>query len=193
MKYYVYIYLDLNNIPFYVGKGSDNRYRIYRHLRKDSPNPLLKNKIKKIGVENVIVKFALKDVCEECALCCEVDLISTIGRRDLGTGTLCNLSRGGGRSRGYKHTKETRRKMSASHKGQIPWNKGKKYSKTMKQKMRGLRKGYPRKGYPGYWKGKHRSEETKQQISKSLKGQIPWNKGRKTGHFLKRLNKRCGA
>ena len=36
-----------------------------------------------------------------------------------------------------KHSEETRRKMSEAHKGQIPWNKGKKMSEEYKKKIRG--------------------------------------------------------
>jgi len=33
------------------------------------------------------------------------------------------------------------------------------------------------------WKGKHLPEETKRKIRETLKGQIPWNKGKKTGQI----------
>ena len=108
------------------------------------------------------------------------------------------------------HSEETKRKISESVKGNIPWNKGltnetdkrvmkssisksgQRRSEETKQKMR-----ESHKGQVGYWKDKHRSpltrikiseahkgipisEEAKRKISEKLKGHIGWNKG---GHL----------
>ena len=54
----------------------------------------------------------------------------------------------------------TRKHMSDSKTGCIPWNKGKHGLQTAWNKNKSL------------------SEEQKQKISKSLKGNIPWNKGK---------------
>ena len=40
------------------------------------------------------------------------------------------------RPKGLKLSKETKIKMSKSHKGQVPWSKGKKFSKEHKEKIR---------------------------------------------------------
>ena len=61
---------------------------------------------------------------------------------------LYNLSDGGEGNPGYKHTAETKLKLSQSHKGLPSANKGNKYS-----------------------------EEMRKQMSIRNKGQIPWNKG----------------
>jgi len=72
----------------------------------------------------------------------------------------------------YRITEETRKKLSESHKGQVAWNKGKKYKQTKPSKNL----------------GRKASEETKSKMSKSNKpnnpgrikpGTIPWNKGLK--------------
>lgn len=54
------------------------------------------------------------------------------------------------RMKGTHPSKETLRKLSESHKGQVPWNKG-------------------LKGLSGPNKGRHWSEETKRKISETLK------------------------
>jgi hypothetical protein len=59
-NFYIYIYLDPKNIPFYVGKGKGYRYYILSHLGKRYSNRLLKNKILKLGVDNIQIKFLQK-------------------------------------------------------------------------------------------------------------------------------------
>jgi len=64
-KYYVYMYLDLDNIPFYIGKGKEDRYLVSQHFAKNSPNRLFKNKIRKVGIDNIKIYFLHKDLTEE--------------------------------------------------------------------------------------------------------------------------------
>ncbi len=61
-------------------------------------------------------------------------------------------------------SEETRRKISATNKGQIPWNKG----------------------GTSWNKGKSLSEETRRKMSKARKGRIPWNKGKPPSEETKR-------
>ncbi len=121
MNYYVYILLDprkpgkyhysgLNASflyePYYVGKGKG--YRINRHLTKFEQISPSRNNIK-IGKINHIQSlgydvlrysvFYEKDVSEKFALKTEADLIKSIGRFNLKTGPLSNMTDGGeGRS-----------------------------------------------------------------------------------------------
>ena len=67
-NFYVYMYSDVNNIPFYIGKGSGNRWRISNHIQKRYPNRHLKNKIHKIGIMHVQVKLLHTNLSEEQAL-----------------------------------------------------------------------------------------------------------------------------
>jgi len=69
---------------------------------------------------------------------------------------------------GYKHTDEAKRKISEALKGR----KGDKN---------------PNFGKPPVNKGVPMSEETKEKLSKSLKGKIPWNKGNKNNYRGKLL------
>lgn len=74
-------------------------------------------------------------------------------------------------NQGKTFSKEIRDKLSKSHIGQIPWNKGKTgiYSEETKIKI-----GSGRRGKPSNYGmlGKKHSEETKQK----MRGRIPWNK-----------------
>ncbi len=78
---------------------------------------------------------------------------------------------------GKSHTEESRKKLSESHKGQIPWNKGKTgiYSEETRKKISDAHKGNE------YNKGKRHSDESKQKMSKTKIGKEPWNKGKKLG------------
>ena len=194
--YYIYLYLDQDDIPFYVGKGKNDRYKVYNHLHKNSPNPFLKNKIRKVGAKNIKIHFLHKNITEEEALQQERYWIKYYGRRDLGTGTLCNLTDGGEIGpTGRKLSEETKQKIGEANKGKPAWNKGgsawwckgkpppikgKKHTEEAKQKI-----SKALKGKPGHWTGKKLSEEHKRKMSKSHKGQVAWNRGEKMSEETK--------
>lgn len=174
-KYYIYLYLDIDNIPFYVGKGKNKRHKICKHLHKNNPNLFLKRKIRKVGVSDVQIQFIHKNLTEEEAFQFEIFYIELYGRRDKGEGTLCNLTDGGEGSSGYTHTDEAKRKMSDA-------NKGKSCTKETKQKMSDAAKGRifsnkTRKKISDTLKGENnpfygipRSDEIKQKMSVAMKG-----------------------
>jgi hypothetical protein len=109
-RYYVYIYLDprklgkycYNDIcflfePIYIGKGKDKRYK-----RLDNRNKYFKNKINKIKIselEPIIFKLH-ENLNEKQSFDLETKLIKEIGRLDLGTGPLVNMTDGGEGSSG---------------------------------------------------------------------------------------------
>lgn len=88
-------------------------------------------------------------------------------------------------NKGKSCSKETKEKMSESHKGQIAWNKGQTgvYSEKIKEKLRLAKLG---KHHTEEHKqkireanlGKHHTEETKKKIGLANKGRIPWSKGK---------------
>jgi predicted GIY-YIG superfamily endonuclease len=78
---------------------------------------------------------------------------------------------------GRKHSRESILKMSASKIGNIPWNKGKQMppvSQETREKMSLVRKGRTSQN-----KGKHPSEETLQRMREAQKGPRPWLVGKK--------------
>lgn len=115
-RYYTYAYLREDRTPYYIGKGEGGRaYR--RHWRSKSKggyfDPPEKDRI-------LILK---KNLTEKDANQHEMYMIGVLGRKDLGTGILRNLTNGG-------------EGMS----GVSPWNKGRKgvcpsHQKEIQRKM----------------------------------------------------------
>jgi len=135
---YVYVYLDprkpgnfiygeyqFDHEPFYIGKGSNGRAWI--HLKENSYNPHFNNKIKKIqkvidrDPHIIIYKNGMSDID---AYLLEERMIGVLGRTNIKTGPLCNLTIGGigagsGENNhfyGKTHTDESKQKMSESQK-----------------------------------------------------------------------------
>ena len=170
MKTFNYIYKITNEIngKIYIGKHStDNLNDGYM-----GSGVVLKQAIKKYGVENFT-----KDILEFCDK--EVELndlekhyIDKYKSTDKSIGY--NLTSGGDGKSDYICSYETINKLSESHKGKKPWNKGKKLSEEHIIKLCEAHKG---KNHPMY--GKHHSDEVRKKMSESNKGKEPWNKGKK--------------
>lgn len=116
MTHYVYLYSDpsRNNEPIYVGMGKGGRYK--RHLLRSDRHPMTHRvqAMKRDGVEPTIT-FLCENVDQELAALVEQEAISKFGRKDLGRGTLLNLTDGGDGC--YNPSEETRRKMSEARTG----------------------------------------------------------------------------
>ena len=114
MKYYVYVLAD-NGVPFYVGKGTKDRMHCHAKLAMESSkrHPLL-SKIRKMLKEGREIEYQVVFTHDDPEVCLrrEIELISEIGRRDLGTGTLCNLTEGGEGVKGYNFTEQHRQRLS---------------------------------------------------------------------------------
>jgi len=133
----------------YSSNASD--YNVYFHRA-----------IRKHGKENFIWMIAKEDIPVEELNWYEiyyVNYYSAFGPYGY------NETRGGEGARGYKITKEAKKKMSEA-------KKGKPLSEEHKKKI-----SEAGKGKPGPNKGKILSEETKKKISDSLKGRASPNKG----------------
>ena len=119
--FYVYLLVDPEtNLPFYVGKGKGDRAK--SHFRPSSlkENTLKATKIKSIFSKNLEpeIMFICENLTEDQALKLEIAKIAEYGRKDLGTGILCNHTDGG-----------------EGPSNRIPWNKGKKFSDESRKKM----------------------------------------------------------
>ena len=147
---------------FYIGIGNKKR-----PTSKKDRNKFWHHIVKKHGYDVEVIAEGLSwaDACE-----LEEFLISIYGRRDLGTGTLVNLTNGGEGAKGitYKHSVESRKKISEA-------KKGKKQSlKHIKNRIESF-KGYKHsvksiKKMSEAKKGKKFSAEHRKKISKAHKG-----------------------
>ena len=162
LNFYSYIYRDpITNIPRYVGKGFGNR--AYIHTKNRCDNKQLKGWIQNLKEQsyqpNIEIIVAL-DEGHACFL--EECLIEAFGRLDKNTGTLFNHTDGGEGITGYKHTEETKLKISKAGKSRkcLPMsgeqkqklsiiNLGKKLSTNTKLKMSISRKDKPNLGNKG--------------------------------------------
>jgi hypothetical protein len=165
--FYVYIYQDPEtHIPFYVGKGKGKRKGYTSNHQHGWCGQKLKSLSAK-GLRPEIVIYA-ENVPEQQAFCLERELIKRYGRRDIGTGILCNMTDGGEGFSGRKATEEQNRRNSER-------NKGKKQSaETVKKRTAGqwgrkmsteaIRKRTEKQ------KGRKRSKATCRKIGDSKRG-----------------------
>jgi hypothetical protein len=169
-EYYVYAYLrKKDGTPYYIGKGKGKRaYNLHgNHIMVPPKDRII---------------FLETDLSENEAFIKESEYISKYGRKDLGTGTLRNLSNGGEGNSGHKHSLETRKKLSnilyeqwsdgrrtMSEEHKVTLSKihlGKNVSEETREKLRKANIG------------KKLSEETKKKIGIKSKNKIPWIKGK---------------
>jgi group I intron endonuclease len=138
---------DTNEI-FYVGIGVNEK----RPYDKNNRNKHWINIVNKHGYTVEILHENLSH--QECKII-EIDLIEKYGRKDLGTGSLCNLTDGGEGALGYIHSDVSKRKISE-------FLTGKKPSDETKRKLSESKTG---EKHPMF--GKKHTEETKIKISES--------------------------
>jgi len=217
--FYNYVYLDprkpgdynygeyhFDYEPFYVGKGSKGRY-YSSHKRTLFCNNKIK-KIEKSGLK-IIYNFPYKNLTEIDSYNKEIELINIIGRKDMNTGPLTNLSNGGkggdvltdemkkqysiantGNGNpfyGKHHTEETKRKISESARGRKHTEEAKrKMSKARKGKKSYIRTEETKRKMSESARGRKHTEETKRKISESKKGEKNPNYGKPMSEETKR-------
>jgi hypothetical protein len=155
---YVYTHTrEDNGEVFYIGisKQNNSYKRAYWKYRK---NDIWKKITSKT---NYIVNIVHDNITIEEARELEIKLINKYGRINLKKGTLANLTDGGEGLKSYVFTDEQKKYLSNAQK--------KLYLN----------------GYVNPNKNKKLSDETKDKMSKSLKGKTSWNKGLKTPESVK--------
>ena len=111
---YVYKHYKIDNDEvFYIGIGSDNKRKFTRAYSKKRRSKFWKDLTKNLNyrVEILYDNISWKDACLK-----EIELIKKYGRKDLNTGTLCNLTNGGDGVFGYVHNKDRLNKISENSK-----------------------------------------------------------------------------
>lgn len=164
-----YIYLRTNSIngKKYVGQATTKRFKarqaewksIYRHYAGKAINAARA----KYGIDAFDFEI-LKECKDE-----ELDYWEKYYIKELNTKVPYgyNMTDGGEGCSGSSVSDETKKKISETLKGNIPWNKGKTniYSEEWRKKQREAHKG------KAPWnKGKQWSEEWKQKMSETKKG-----------------------
>lgn len=116
-KFYVYVYLDPRPgkglQPIYVGKGTVDLDRASYHWERRCVNPFLQKVLDKIRAAGLVPQITIAAYMEneEEAFAMERDLIAQHGRRDLRTGSLCNLTEGGQGTAGLKYSEERLKRL----------------------------------------------------------------------------------
>jgi hypothetical protein len=172
-EYYTYAYLREDGTPYYIGKGTNRRAYLQ-----------LNHNVKVPTKERILI---LKNrMTNDEANRHERYMIFVLGRKNIGTGILRNLTEGGEGVLGLKQSEESKKKMrkpkSEEHKKKVrdsikaKWDNGeydkqewrnrelgkKQSGETIKKKSESLKKYYEKNK-------KIVTEEQKKQISETLK------------------------
>jgi hypothetical protein len=160
-NFYTYAYLREDGTPYYIGKGSNGRaYNSNRNI----PRPKDKSRI----------LFLKQNLTEEEAFKHEKYMIGVLGRKDLGTGILRNLTEGGEGTSGWIMPEEHKRRISDANRGGIKSertrkklsesNKGKTYSDESRKRM-----SESKMGEKNHFYGKKHSDVSKTLMINKLK------------------------
>jgi len=154
--YYTYAYLREDGTPYYIGRGKGNRAFDTTHRIKVPPK------------ERVL--FLKQNLTYGEASEHEIYMIAVLGRKDLGTGILRNLTNGGEGRPGPKPQEEVEKIRKS--------NTGKRHTEETKNKLKEIKTGVP------IHSPKHKEKLRKQFIAQnpnasgnSIRGKKIWNDG----------------
>lgn len=194
-NYCVYCHTNKTNGKKYIGLTCEKRpERRWRNGKGYSYNDYFKNSIDLYGWDGFNHEIIKDNLTESEAKLLEKELIAKYNTTDRNFGY--NLTEGGEGICGYRHTPETRAKMSEERKGEKNSFYGRHHTKETKKinserhkrenlseetlkKMSESHKGifdgennpmYGMRGELSPWWGKHHREETKKKISESRMG-----------------------
>jgi group I intron endonuclease len=185
----IYFIKNLITNQLYVGSAINFYHRFATHksyLQKGThPNPKLQNSWNKYGEKNF--RFQIETLVEN-----KNDLVLEEQRyldffKEINI-DLFNICPIAGSQLGFKHSDKTKKQFSEQRKGNIH-KLGKKESEDTKKRKSIARIGSKNPNFGKVFSKEHiqklsiaaqnRTEEHKKKISESLKGHIPWNKGKK--------------
>lgn len=178
----IYGWYNMKSGKWYIGQTVEPKRRFKTHIddafnRKD--NNKFHRALRKYGLDNFVYCVLEENILRENLNLKEIDWIEEFDSFYNGY----NMSAGGGQT---IFSEEVKRKLSESHKGKTPWNKGKRYTFTEEEKNKIYES---RRGKSSWNKGISMAEETKKKLSESLKGRAAWNKG-KTNIYSEETRKR---
>jgi hypothetical protein len=166
---YRHIRLDKNQ-PFYIGIGKTEK-RAYEKIKR---NQFWHNIVAKTDYE---IEILFDNLSWDEAGEKEKEFIKLYGKRNNNTGTLVNITDGGGGILGIRHTEESKRKISIASKNQPR----QVLSEERKQHLREINLGKV-----GFNKGKSPSKETREKIANTLRGRVGPNKGKSMSEETKK-------
>ena len=138
-NYYTYAYLREDGTPYYIGKGKSGRINSSLHTIH-------------LPTEKERIIYLKQNLTDEEARKHEIYMIAILGRKDLGTGILRNMTDGGEGCSGRVLSDETKKKLSDSHKGR---KKSSAHRKALSEAA----------------KKRKASEETREKMSKVFMGE----------------------
>jgi hypothetical protein len=178
---YRHIRID-NNVPFYVGIGSDEKFvRAYNKHRRSQKwfNIVAKTEYK---VDIVLMDISLDEAKEK-----EIEFIKLYGRSDKGEGTLCNLTDGGEGNPGRIVSGEWRKNKSIEQAGRL---KSDEFKQKRREYMTGRKMPLQAVEKTRQWlienhpmRGKKMSDQARKNISEGHKGLMVGSKNHNWGKF----------
>lgn len=176
-KFYCYKITNLANNKIYIGKAIsvDERWRKHKvaaHRQDPNDYSYLHRAMNKYGFENFIIEIIDEYLNEEESLQAETQFIKLFNsnNRDIGY----NLTEGGEGSSGFKHSLESRQKMSQTKmainlSGDNNPFYGQHHTEESRFKMSEFQREYF-KTHEHPWMGRSHTDETRQKISFSAIG-----------------------